>query len=227
MQVQRSSLADQAAQLLLERIRGGEWQIGAKLPGETTLGPQLGVGRSTVREAIRQLAGRGILQTRQGAGVFVTALDSSEDWDLVLRRADIAAVVEGRIAIEAEAASLAAQRRTTPDIRAMRRTLAERGRRGQSIAEHVDADMALHRAVVAAAHNAVLLELFDGFVPRVRQSMIDMLELRASSAHEHADASDADQAAHAELVQAIVDRRATAAAQQSRAHLTALKAALA
>lgn len=107
-QVQRASLADQAAGLLLERIRAGEWQIGAKLPGETTLGPQLGVGRSTVREAIRQLAGRGVLQTRQGAGVFVTALDVSDEWDVVLRQADIAAVIEGRIAIETEAAALAA-----------------------------------------------------------------------------------------------------------------------
>ncbi|HZU93959.1 MAG TPA: GntR family transcriptional regulator, partial [Microbacterium sp.] len=56
-QIQRTPLADQAADLLLGRIRAGEWQLGQKLPGETTLGPQLGVGRSTVREAIRQLAG--------------------------------------------------------------------------------------------------------------------------------------------------------------------------
>ena len=74
--VRRESLADQAAELLLARIRDGEWRIGAKLPGETTLAPQLGVGRSTTREAIRILAGRGILATRQGAGVFVTAVDS-------------------------------------------------------------------------------------------------------------------------------------------------------
>ncbi|MCF8607948.1 GntR family transcriptional regulator, partial [Gordonia sp. HY442] len=48
--VQRVPLADQAAAVLLDRIRGGEWKLGAKLPGETTLAPQLGVGRSTVRE---------------------------------------------------------------------------------------------------------------------------------------------------------------------------------
>lgn len=93
-QVTRRPLADQAAELLLERIRAGEWALGEKLPGETTLAPQLGVGRSTVREAIRQLAGRGVLATRQGAGIFVTALDVPEDWDTVLRRADIAAVIE-------------------------------------------------------------------------------------------------------------------------------------
>ncbi|MBP6686121.1 MAG: winged helix-turn-helix transcriptional regulator, partial [Leucobacter sp.] len=87
-QVQRSSLADQAADVLLARIRAGEWELGAKLPGETTLAVQLGVGRSTAREAIRQLAGLGVLSSRQGAGVFVTALDARDDWDLVLRRSD-------------------------------------------------------------------------------------------------------------------------------------------
>ncbi|MGV2904033.1 FadR/GntR family transcriptional regulator, partial [Microbacterium sp. AGC62] len=99
-QVKRAPLADQAAELLLERIRAGEWTLGEKLPGETTLAPQLGVGRSTVREAIRQLAGRGVLASRQGSGVFVTALDAPEDWDSVLRRAGVVAVIEARVAIE-------------------------------------------------------------------------------------------------------------------------------
>lgn len=66
--VSRLSLADQAAEALLERVRSGEWSLGEKLPGETTLAPQLGVGRSTAREAIRQLAGRGVLTSRQGQG---------------------------------------------------------------------------------------------------------------------------------------------------------------
>ncbi|MGK5673310.1 FadR/GntR family transcriptional regulator [Micromonospora sp. URMC 106] len=226
-QVQRTSLADQAARLLFERIRSGEWQIGAKLPGETTLGPQLGVGRSTVREAIRQLAGRGVLQTRQGAGVFVTALDVRENWDVVLRQADIAAVIEGRIAIETEAAALAAQRRTATDLRSMRRALTRRVRGGQTTEECVDADMAMHRTVVAAAHNNVLLELFDGFAPRVRQAMIDMLNLLPARTPCDSDESGNDQEAHAALVQAIADRDSPTAAQLSRTHLTSLKAALA
>ena len=48
-----------------------------------------------VREAIRQLAGSGVLATRQGAGVFVTALDVPEGLDAMLRRADIETVIEG------------------------------------------------------------------------------------------------------------------------------------
>ncbi|MFT4212989.1 MAG: GntR family transcriptional regulator, partial [Microbacterium sp.] len=122
-QMLRTPLAEQAASALLDRIRAREWALGARLPGETTLGPQLGVGRSTVREAIRLLAGRGVLQTRQGAGVFLVALDAVEDWDAVLRRAGIVSVIEARIAIETEAAALAAARRTPADLRAIRRAL--------------------------------------------------------------------------------------------------------
>lgn len=220
-QVRRTPLADQAAELLLERIRSGEWTLGAKLPGETTLAPQLGVGRSTVREAIRQLAGRGVLATRQGSGVFVTALDAPEDWDTVLRHADIVAVVEARIAIETEAAALAAERRTPTDLRELRRALAYRDRqRGEAVAL-VDADTAFHRAIVVAAHNPILTDLFDGFTPRLRQAMIDMLRIRRGHA------TDADHEAHADLVQAIADRDAEGAAQQSRAHLQAIKTAFA
>src|SRR5690606_9510673 len=146
------SMADQAAELLLERIRSGEWALGARLPGETTLAAQLGVGRSTIREAVRQLAGKGVLDSRQGAGVFVTALDVREDWDTVLRRADIVAVIEARVAIEAEAAALAAQRRTPADLRAIRRALAARAAHRSGIEEHVDADTAFHRGIVVAAH---------------------------------------------------------------------------
>ncbi|MSW65357.1 MAG: GntR family transcriptional regulator, partial [Actinobacteria bacterium] len=125
-QLTRVPLADQAADVLLARIRSGEWALGARLPGETTLAPQLGVGRSTVREAIRQLAGRGILDSRQGSGVYVTALDAPEDWEQVLRRADIVTVIEARTAIEVEAAALAATRRTPSDLRAIRRALEAR-----------------------------------------------------------------------------------------------------
>lgn len=220
MPVLRAPLADQAADALLERIRAGEWTLGQKLPGETTLAPQLGVGRSTVREAIRQLAGRGVLQSRQGAGVFVMALDAPEDWDAVLRRADIVSVIEARIAIESEAAALAAQRRTPQELRALRRALDARRVLDNGLEAHVDADTAFHRAIVAAAHNDILAELFDGFVPRLRQAMVEMLRLRPVAD----EAADHD--AHRALLDAIADHEAATAARLSRDHLTSMKGRL-
>ncbi|MFM9379376.1 FadR/GntR family transcriptional regulator [Gordonia sp. VNK21] len=218
--VQRSPLATQVADILLDRIRAGEWPLGHKLPGETTLAAQIGVGRSTVREAIRELAGKGVLDPRQGAGVFVTAIDVVEDWDQVLRRASILSVVEGRIAIETEAAKLAAERRTPADLRTIRRALAGRAADGLSVDDYVDADMAFHRAVVAAAHNDVLLDLFDGFVPRIRRAMIDLLRLQSASL-----CAD-DQPAHARLADAVAQRDPELTAETSRAHLSTLKQAL-
>ncbi|MBN9613205.1 MAG: FadR family transcriptional regulator [Actinobacteria bacterium] len=213
----RAPLAEQAAELLLERIRAGEWVLGQKLPGETTLAAQLGVGRSTVREAIRQLAGRGVLASRQGAGVFVIALDAREDWNLVVVRADILAVIEARVAIETEAAALAAERRTAAELRAIHRALAERDAQRDRIESHVDADTAFHRSIVVAAHNPILLELFDGVTPRVRQAMIEMLRIRERFG------GDEDQAGHARLADAVAARDAERAAALSREHLQEMR----
>ncbi|GAA4809969.1 FadR/GntR family transcriptional regulator [Tomitella cavernea] len=214
--VRREPLADQTAALLLERIRAGEWALGAKLPGETTLAPQFGVGRSTVREAISQLAGRGIVATRQGAGVFVTALDAPEDWTRKVGRADIRAVIEARIAIEVEASALAAGRRTPADLDALRDALEVRASRRKQIDEHVDADVVFHRGIVTAAHNPILLELFDSFTPRNREAMVAMLRARGS----HGD--DADHATHQRIHDAIIARDSDAAAAITRNHLISL-----
>jgi DNA-binding FadR family transcriptional regulator len=215
--LRRESLADQAAELLLTRITSGEWQIGDRLPGETTLAPQLGVGRSTVREAIRQLAGQGVLTTRQGAGVFVTAVEASGRWDAVLRRADIVAVIEARIAIETEASALAAERRTDAESAALRRALAQRGSHRDELEEHVDTDHAFHRGIIVAAHSPILLDLFDDFAPRSRQAMIDMLRLRGR----HGD--DSDQNVHRRIYEAIEAHDSGAASSLTRAHLGTLK----
>ncbi len=215
--IRRRPLAEQAAEALLARVRAGEWGLGHRIPGETTLAAQLGVGRSTVREAVRGLAGRGVLESRQGAGVFVRSLEPSDDWDLVLTRAGVVAVIEARVAIEAEAAALAAGRRTPADLRALGQALAGRSVRGTSVEAHVDADMAFHRAVVAAAHNEVLSELFDAFVPRLRGAMVDMLRISPLPSEE------ADHASHEQLLAAIHARDAAGAARASRTHLQSLK----
>jgi len=214
--VRRESLAEKAAELLLERIRAGEWVLGAKLPGETTLAPQLGVGRSTLREAIRQLAGGGVLATRQGSGVFVTALDAPTDWAQKVSRADIHAVIEARIAIEVEASALAAERRTPAELHELKKALDARESHREQVAELVDMDAAFHRAIVAAAHNPILLELFDSFIDRSRDAMIATLCDRSS----HGD--DADHATHQRLYDAISQGDPAAAAATTRDHLASI-----
>jgi DNA-binding FadR family transcriptional regulator len=217
--LERLPLATQAAKVILDRVASQEWPVGWKLPGEAALAAELGVGRSTVREAIRELAGRGVLATRQGAGVFVVSAEPVEDWETVLRRAEIADIVEGRIAIETESAHRAARRRTPRDLVAIRAALARRAEAAPdaSDAEYVDVDLEFHRAVVAAAHNPVLAELFDSFRPRVREAMIDLVAIAGPAAR-----SAHDQDVHAEIVAAIRDRDPERAAAVSRAHLAGI-----
>jgi DNA-binding FadR family transcriptional regulator len=213
-------MAEQAAELLLGRVRSGEWELGQKLPGEVALAGQMGVGRSTAREAIRILAGKGVLASRQGSGVFLTALDAREEWDAVLARAEIPSVIEARTAIETEAARLAAVRRTPAELRAVRRALADRAARRDDLEDHVDADTAFHRSIVLAAGNTVLTGMFDSFTPRMREAMVEMLRRRGEFG------GDVDQQAHADLVEAVARKDPEAAARLSRDHLETLAVGL-
>ncbi|MFJ6573667.1 FadR/GntR family transcriptional regulator [Streptomyces sp. NPDC091292] len=212
-----SPLVEQATERLRAHIAAGHWEVGGKLPGETTLARELGVGRSTVREALRALAGAGLVQPRQGAGVFVLATEPAEDWPTRLRRAAVTDVYEVRMLVEVQAARLAARRRTADDVAALRAALA--ARRAAATADDpafVDADIALHAAVVAAAHNPVLTDLFAEFVPALREGLIDLLALLGVRTRDpnHGDAS------HAALVAAVEAGDPAAAGDLAEAELT-------
>ncbi|WP_327295579.1 MULTISPECIES: FCD domain-containing protein [unclassified Streptomyces] len=214
-----SPLVEQAAEQLRAQITSGHWPVGTKLPGETTLARTLGVGRSTVREAVRALAGQGLLRPRQGAGVFVIATEPAEDWPTRLRRAAVADVYEVRSMVEIHAARLAAARRTDGDLAALDTAL--EGRRaaasGADDAAFVDADIALHAAVVASAHNPVLTDLFARFAPVLREGLIELVELLGLRGH---DPNHGDEP-HAALVAAVRRGDADAAGRILQAEISA------
>ncbi|MBO4205164.1 FadR/GntR family transcriptional regulator [Micromonospora echinofusca] len=159
----RQTRVRQTIEQLRARILGGEWPLGAKIPTEPQLVEALGVGRNTVREAVKALVHAGVLECRQGSGTYVVSTD--ELAGAVGRRltdARMSEVVEVRRAFEVEAARLAALRRTPDDLAALDRALAAREaawRTGRAEA-FVEADADLHVAIVAAAHNAMLAELY-------------------------------------------------------------------
>ncbi|SNR88603.1 FadR/GntR family transcriptional regulator [Actinomadura mexicana] len=212
-----SPLVEQAAQRLRDQIAAGAWPVGTRLPGETTLAGELGVGRSTVREALRALAGAGLVQARQGAGVFVIATEPAEDWSARLRRASVADVYEIRAMLEVRAAELAAERRTPDDLAALDRALADRDTAfaGPGVEAFIDADIALHAAVIAAAHNPVLADLFAGFVPVLRDGLLDLASLVDVRGSDDAHG----RAAHAALVEAVRAQDPAAASEVVRAEL--------
>ncbi|WP_068922137.1 FadR/GntR family transcriptional regulator [Planobispora rosea] len=211
-----SSLVDQATRRLRDQITSGEWPVGTRLPGETTLAKTLGVGRSTVREAVRALAGAGLVQARQGSGVFVIATEPAEDWPARLRRAGVVHVYEVRTLVEVQAARLAAERRTDADIAALHEALtARRAAAAGDDGAFVDADIALHAAVVAAAHNPVLTDLFAEFVPALRQGLVDLVDLLGLREHDGNPGDDT----HAALVRAVERGDAEAACRTLQGEL--------
>ncbi|MYY13462.1 FCD domain-containing protein [Streptomyces sp. SID4919] len=211
-----SPLVERATERLREQITSGQWPVGTKLPGETSLAKSLGVGRSTVREALRALAEAGLVQARQGAGVFITATKAKEGWSTQLRQAAITDVYEVRMLVEVEAARLAARRRTEADITALGLALTQRRDTvTKGTAEFVDADIALHSAMITAAHNPVLRALFIEFTPVLRRGLIDLVELLdlRSDDPNHGDDS------HSALVDAVVRGDAEAAGRTVRSEL--------
>jgi DNA-binding FadR family transcriptional regulator len=146
-----------------ERVRRGEWPVCTKIPTEPRLVEEYGVGRNTVREAVRALVHAGVLECRQGSGTYVVSTD--ELAGAVSRRvadAEMAETVEVRRALEVEAARLAAVRRTPADLAALDDALAAREAAWRSgrLDAFVDADAALHTTIVAAAHNGMLAGLY-------------------------------------------------------------------
>jgi DNA-binding FadR family transcriptional regulator len=186
----RSTLVQQVISQLSEQIRAGEWPIGGKIPTEPRLVEILGVGRNTVREAVRALTHAGVLECRQGSGTYVLSTD--ELTGVVARKfgsAEVGHTVEVRRALEVEAARLAALRRTPDDLERLDGTLAAREAAWRSgrLEAFVEADAALHVAVVAAAHNPMLAELYGSVGAAIRASVAAALgpDLRAGDHIDH------------------------------------------
>ncbi|MFD5461588.1 FadR/GntR family transcriptional regulator [Kitasatospora sp. NPDC127059] len=219
-----SPLAEQAAALIEERIRAGEWPVGGKLPGEVALAKELGVGRSTIREALRTLAAAGMVHARQGSGVFVTSdRPTAGDWATRLRAAELAHIYEVRTMVEVQAARLAAERRTAADLTAVDAALAaRRAAGGADDSAFVDADIALHTAIVAAAHNPVLDDLFAQFAPILREHLVELVGLLGLREGDPDHGYDA----HAELVRVLHEGDPAAAGRVLAEELESTRAQL-
>lgn len=174
----RQTLVPQVIEQLRTQIVTGEWPVGSRIPTEPDLVAALGVGRNTVREAVRALVHAGVLECRQGSGTYVTA--THELTGVVARRlaaAEMAEAIEVRRAFEVEAARLAAHRRTPEDLATLDAALAHREATWDAgrVADFVEADATLHVAIVAAAHNSMLSELYASFGGALRASLSGQL----------------------------------------------------
>ncbi|MEU8567800.1 FCD domain-containing protein [Streptomyces pathocidini] len=159
-------------QALGARIVRGEMAPGAAVPTEEQLVAEYGVGRSSLREGIKVLAGKGLLESRTSAG---TRVRSRESWNLldpdVLRwryhpeasDADVAALADLRVALEPGAARLAAESAGPAARREVERAMADLWATvdDPDPRAFIEADLAFHRAVFVAGANDLLLYIHD------------------------------------------------------------------
>ncbi len=191
--VQRQQLVDQVVTKLQEWISLERIAVGEKLPTEAELMAHFGVGRSTIREAVRILSHQGLITVRQGDGTYVQA-QAAEASSLTqrLRQARAAEANEVRRVLELEMARLAALRRTEDDLARMRDHLArrEQERERGNLQAFIDADVAFHTAIARATQNALLADLYHGFAITLRPTLPDVTLLAGSQSELHHELLD-------------------------------------
>ena len=155
-------LAQAVVERLAGRIRRGELKAGDKLPSEFEIVRAFGVSRAVVREAMSRLQAAEMVVTRHGVGTFVREgggarfrIEPVETATL----SELIAILELRLSVEAEAAALAAERRSAADLAAMRRALDAFSRQVAHSKDAVQADLRFHLSVARASANRHFADL--------------------------------------------------------------------
>lgn len=148
---------------LLRHLNEGHLVVGQRLPGERQLAEELGVGRATIREALKSLTLLGLLEVRQGDGTYLSATTSETlpqvvEWSLLLGGRSVRSLTEARLHLEVLLAGLAASRRTDAGLASMDsayRRMGDAAEAGDE-ARYAEADADFHLAVAAASENEIL-----------------------------------------------------------------------
>ncbi|PRX48428.1 DNA-binding FadR family transcriptional regulator [Prauserella shujinwangii] len=181
----RSGLVDQVIGQLREAVRQGEWAVGERIPPEPELAARLGVGRNTVREAVRALAHGGLLEVRQGDGTYVRATSEVSGAIRRLCGSELREVLQVRRTLEAEGARLAATQRTDAEVDRLHELLDQRDRAHaeRRFEDFARTDAEFHLAVVECGHNTLLTELYRGLTEVVTASVAATSRAEPGPAH--------------------------------------------
>lgn len=174
--IKREPLATEIARRLVEYLLAGAVEPGERMPSERQLAEAFGVGRSSMREALKALTLLGLVEVRHGDGTYLMRDDSALlprviEWGLLLGEQRTLDLVEARQKIEADIAGLAAARRDEADLAELRRLLTRMEQLSHetgSPAEFVDVDVAFHLRVAAAARNTALRDILSGIQALLR-----------------------------------------------------------
>lgn len=221
--VKTSRLYEQIVQQVEDSILKGQLKPGDQLPAERDLAQRFGVSRTAVREAVKILSEKGLVEAYSGRGTFVTNGSSQairQSLDLMIRinrQEGSANLAELRLVLEPGIAGLAAVRIEEPLMSTMREAVAVMERNLHDPDAYVEADLDFHLALAEAAGNPLILSLLDAIVVLLREERARIFNVdggpergqfhhkRILAAVEQHDAERSREAMRAHLNQVISD----------------------
>jgi GntR family transcriptional regulator, transcriptional repressor for pyruvate dehydrogenase complex len=208
-------LSDRVADMMLETILSKRLKIGDRLPSERELGAQFGVSRTVIREAVRALVVKGVIEVRSGSGLRVVAVGPStvrESMALFLRGGtiDFDKVHEVRALLEVHLAGMAAERAAPEDIDALRAVHGRMEAATGDVEAAASDDLEFHRVIARATHNELYLVLMDS----IGTSLIDIRRENLGSG-----AAQMTLAQHARILDRIAAHDPEGAREAMAAHL--------
>ncbi len=215
--IPRTTLSEQVAGQIGDMISSGQWKTGDRLPSESELSENLGVSRSTIREALKSLAFIGLIQMRTGLGTFVAGgapkfIDHLLAHGVLNTEKDLTDLIDARMALETELVTLCVQRATDQElelleqlIRKMEKTLHGSGR------EFLELDLQFHLSIASYSKSQVLAQL-------LRTIRILLQEFIEKSAQMPGDC-DLAYTGHLKIFESLRQRSCGKARAAMRAHL--------
>lgn len=212
-------LSDRVAEQLSAEIKQGRLAPGDKLPTEARLVEQFQVSRTVVREAVSRLKSLGLVDSRQGSGVFVSAQQPFAPLNFEARHAAsqeaVVQMVEVRRALEAEVAALAAERRSASDLRAIEQAVQALDQAVASGGDGVAEDVNFHRAIAEATRNPFLIQTLS----YLSQFLHGATQVTRANEARRGDFAAAVRSEHQAILQAVQAGDPILARQAAAAHM--------
>ncbi|HTI94320.1 MAG TPA: FadR/GntR family transcriptional regulator [Puia sp.] len=211
--IERTSLSEVVAQHLQSQIQSGAYQLEQQLPSEHELTREFGVGRSSIREAIRKLENSGMVRVQQGLGTFVVALSPvRESFSKLFGAAEDRDIAEVREVLEIKIVEKAAQFRTEEDIRTIKANLEKRNKAADlnKLQPWLEADIAFHLSIATASKNPVLANLYKTFAEQQLKKSIKKNYSEKGSMHRLTEL-------HTRLLDAIIKKQPAKAIETVKA----------
>ncbi len=184
--IKKKSASEIVANRILSQLRSRDLKPGEKLPAARNLAKMLGVGRSSVREAVKALSAMGYLKVIQGKGTYIaenthSAKPDTEALKKTVTVVNMHSLLETRRILECKAAELAARRGDSRQILQIGKAIIEIQKPNQDNQKLLSTDKAFHLAVADATGNTVLYELIKLLVELVHQNDIMILAMHNES----------------------------------------------